>query len=256
MTRQQQEAQRSLYEEFHRHLRHAKRIPQETDFALVNHLGMFAKHIREGQRILDLGCGSAGFSLYAAGRGADVLGVDVSTHAIEENRKAADYLSLPKLHFACEDVAEFTTDERFDCVMLIEVLEHLPDDLRMLRKIHGFLEEDGLLLMSVPSSNAPLHRHYVKRYGHDPFDARVGHLRRYDAPSVFNLLHAAGFELLEFKLCEGLLRNWLFNDRVGQLFMRFNRKFIRHVVTFLDERLFLPAWGESDIIVVARKARR
>jgi hypothetical protein len=27
-------------------------------------------------------------------------------------------------------------------------------------------------------------------------------------------------------------------------------------VTFLDERLFLPAWGESDIIVVARKARR
>lgn len=253
MTTRAQKVDQALYEEFHRDLRPATRIPRETDFAMVNHLGIFQRHLQAGQRVLDLGCGAGGFSLYAAGRGATVLGVDVSERAIATNRQAATALGLSALSFACQDVAEFHTDERFDVVMLIEVLEHLPDDRRMLRKVHELLEPGGLLLMSVPSSNAPLHRSYVKRYGRDPFDERVGHLRRYDAPTLFNLLHAAGFELVEFKLCEGWLRNWLFNDPIGQVFMRFNRKFIRHVVTFLDETIFLPAWGESDIIVVARK---
>lgn len=253
MTSQRPEVDRTLYEDFHRNVRHATRIPRETDFAMVNHLGVFAPYLRQGLRVLDLGCGAGAFSLYAASRGAVVQGVDVSERAIAANRQAAEHLGLPNLSFTCMDVAEFAMDARVDVVMLIEVLEHLADDRGMLRKVHEMLEPQGLLLMSVPSSNAPLHRIYVKRLGHDPFDERVGHLRRYDAPTIFNMLHAAGFELVEFRLCEGLLRNWLFNDPVGRFFMQFNRKFMRHVVTFLDEKVFVPAWGESDLIVVARK---
>ena len=81
----------------------------------------------------------------------------------------------------------------------------------------------------------------------------MGHLRRYNAVQIFNLLHETGFELVEFKLCEGYLRNWLYNDNLGQFFMKFNRWFMKDIVTFVDDKFFTPIFGESDIIVVARK---
>lgn len=242
-----------LYEEFHRDTRALRCIPDERDFSLANHLPVYRKYIRAGQTILDIGCGGGPFSIYAASRGARVKGVDLSEKAIAENRKAALGLGMETLEFACENFMDYCDATVYDVVMMTEVLEHLPDDRGALAKVHELLCPEGLLLMSVPSVNAPLHRRYMRKFGRDPFDERVGHLRRYDAVTVFNLLWEAGFGLVEFRLCEGYLRNWLFNDRLGQFFMKFNRGFVKRMVSFVDDTLCVPLRGESDIIVVARK---
>lgn len=242
-----------LYEEFHRNTLALRRIPDERDFSLANHLPIYRPFLKPGLRVLDIGCGGGSFSLYAAGKGALVKGVDLSERAIAENAKAAVALGLDNLTFACEDFMTYRDDAVYALVMLNEVLEHLPDDRLALEKIHRLLVENGVLLISVPSVNAPLHRRYVAQYGKDPFDERVGHLRRYDAASVFNLLWETGFVLERFKLCEGYLRNWLFNDPLGHFFMKFNRGFVKRIISFIDETFCVPLWGESDIIVVARK---
>jgi len=244
---------KSLYEEFHKSTSSATKIPDITDFGMINHLPLYSKYIKKGDWILDIGCGAAPMSLYAANKGAVVKGVELSERAISENRKAAEYLNLTNLSFECEDFMAYCDDSVYDIIMLTEVLEHLPDDKFSLKKICQLMKPGGYLLMSVPSVNAPLHKRYVRKFGKDPFDERVGHLRRYNAVTVFNLVYMAGFELVEFKLCEGYLRNWLYNDEIGQLFMKFNRKFIKKIVTFVDDKFFTPIWGESDIIIAARK---
>lgn len=244
---------KELYEEFHKNTCHLKSIPKSSDFAMINHLPIYSKYICQGQYILDIGCGAGPMSLYAASRGATVRGIDLSEKAILENKFATEYHKLKNLTFECSDFMAYSDESVYDIIMLTEVLEHLPDDKAALNKIYELLIKNGHLLISVPSINAPLHKKYLKKYGKDPFDERVGHLRRYDAVSIFNLLHEAGFQLIEFKFCEGYLRNWLYNDRVGSFFMKFNRWIAKRIVTFLDNYLFTPLFGESDIIIVAQK---
>ena len=243
----------NLYEEFHKNTKMRKSIPTENDFSMLNHLPLYKKYVSNESRVLDIGCGGGPMSLYFANQGAYVKGIDLSEKAIAENLKTKDHFGLKNLEFACEDFMDFEDVNTYDVILLTEVLEHIPDDKGSLLKINTLLKEKGYLLMSVPSSNAPLHKKYMKRYGKDPFDERVGHLRRYNAVEIFNLLHETGFELVEFKLCEGYLRNWLYNDKVGQFFMKFNRSFVRKIVTFFDDIFFTPMFGESDIIIIAQK---
>lgn len=242
-----------LYEEFHKNTKAAVRIAKDNDFGLNHHLPIYRKYINKTDKVIDVGCGAAPMSLYFASKGMNVKGVDLSKRAIEANLKAKVYFGFENLEFACENFMDYSDDAIYDVVMMTEVLEHIPDDKGSLEKINKLLKDNGYLLMSVPSINAPLHKKYVKKYGKDPFDERVGHLRRYNAVQIFNLLHETGFELVEFKLCEGYLRNWLYNDNLGQFFMKFNRWFMKDIVTFVDDKFFTPIFGESDIIVVARK---
>lgn len=242
-----------LYEEFHKNTKMMKVIPKATDFGMINHLPIYQKYIHQTDKVLDVGCGGAPMSLHFASNGVNIKGVDLSEQAIKENIKSKEYFGFDNLEFACENFMDYSDDAIYDVIMMTEVLEHIPDDKGSLEKINKLLKDNGYLLMSVPSINAPLHKKYVKKYGKDPFDERVGHLRRYNAVQIFNLLHTTGFELVEFKLCEGYLRNWLYNDNVGQFFMKFNRWFMPKIVTFVDDKFFTPIFGESDIIVVARK---
>jgi cyclopropane fatty-acyl-phospholipid synthase-like methyltransferase len=221
---------------------------------MIHHLPIYSRYFQKGSTVLDIGCGAGPMSLFAASRGGVVKGVDLSEKAIAENRKAAVFHELENLTFECENFLDYADEAQYDVIMMTEVLEHLADDRGALEKIYQLLNTGGHLLMSVPSANAPLHRRYMKTHGKDHFDERVGHLRRYRPADILNLVCHSGFNLIEFKLCEGYLRNWLFNDRVGQLFMRFNVGPMKYLVTFVDDKFFTPLFGESDIILVAQKA--
>jgi 2-polyprenyl-3-methyl-5-hydroxy-6-metoxy-1,4-benzoquinol methylase len=246
-------ANRELYEEFHSGTIALKAVPKKSDFSMRNHLQIYDKYLKSGINLLDIGCGGGAFSIYAASKGAKTKGVDLSERAIAENRKSVAYLKLSNLTFECEDFMQYTDSDCYDVIMMTEVLEHLPDDAAALKKVNSLLKPGGHLLMSVPSINAPLHKKYVKQYGKDPFDERVGHLRRYDAETILSMVGSSGFEVLQHRLCEGYLRNWLFNDDLGQRLMRFNRYFVQDIVSFLDDTIFTPIWGESDIILAAKK---
>ncbi|GFO56560.1 hypothetical protein GMSM_35670 [Geomonas sp. Red276] len=247
-------ADKKLYEEFHSGTTALTTIPTKSDFSLRNHLKVYDKYLKSGVEVLDIGCGGGAFSIYSASKGAKTKGVDLSDKAIGENRKSISILHLENnLRFEAEDFMQYSDSEQYDVIMMTEVLEHLPDDLAALRKVYDLLKPGGHFLMSVPSVNAPLHKKYIKEFGKDPFDERVGHLRRYTEDAILDLLKKADFEVIESLLCEGYLRNWLFNDKLGQRFMRFNRYFVQDVVSFLDDHIFTPIWGESDIIIAAFK---
>ena len=115
-------------------------------------------HLRDGDRILDLGCGEGRhvISAYTLKNIASI-GVDLSVKDLQTARNrfqaefeekgnsrkslaliAADGLSLP---FA---------DRSFDKIICAEVLEHVPDHVAVIREINRVLKPGGFFVASVP----------------------------------------------------------------------------------------------------------
>src|SRR5690242_2020414 len=75
--------------------------------------------------------------------------------------------------------------ERADALVLINVLEHVHDDLTLLRKIFASLAQEGRLLLLVPAVPAI--------YG--TLDEQLGHFRRYKRQQLARLVAACDYEV-------------------------------------------------------------
>ena len=113
-------------------------------------------------------------------------------------------------------VEDLKLKDRFDLIICSEVLEHLQDDMKALLKMNILLKDNGGIIVSVPSVNAPLYKLGLA----EKFDKRVGHLRRYSLNQIVSLIEKAGFKIEETYKTEGVIRNCLvyeINER-GELY--------------------------------------
>lgn len=79
-----------------------------------------------GKRILDIGCGGGIFAEAAARAGAHVVAIDPSERSLEVGRRRALQQGLPiEYQFAYAET--FQTDNLFDAVFAVDVLEHVND---------------------------------------------------------------------------------------------------------------------------------
>lgn len=94
---------------------------------------------------LDIGCGAGAFSRYLAQRSRHVLGLDLSPQMVRiAKEQSRDY---PNVEYQVADVLEWPfPPDRFDCIVSIATLHHLP--LRsILLKIRHALKANGTLLV-------------------------------------------------------------------------------------------------------------
>jgi 2-polyprenyl-3-methyl-5-hydroxy-6-metoxy-1,4-benzoquinol methylase len=98
-------------------------------------------------RLLDLGSGDGTFVHHMASHGWDATGVDFSPAARELalRRRLRGRFLLGSL--ANDELA----GEAFDAVTLWQVLEHIGEPLRVLRRVRDVLRPGGLLVASVPN---------------------------------------------------------------------------------------------------------
>jgi 2-polyprenyl-6-hydroxyphenyl methylase/3-demethylubiquinone-9 3-methyltransferase len=79
-----------------------------------------------GKRILDIGCGGGVFAEPLAAAGASVVGIDPSVLSIHAAREHAAQEGLD-IDYRVALAETFETDDRFDAVMAVDVLEHVED---------------------------------------------------------------------------------------------------------------------------------
>jgi len=103
--------------------------------------------LTDGMEILDLGCGWGSLALWIAERypNSRVLAVS-NSHA---QRTFIEARGLPNLEVRTADVNEFEPGRRFDRVLSVEMFEHMRNYAALLRRISGWLLEDGRLFVHV-----------------------------------------------------------------------------------------------------------
>ncbi|RCS54296.1 class I SAM-dependent methyltransferase [Bremerella cremea] len=120
-----------------------------------------------GSPLLDVGCGTGANAAWFAEQ-FPTTGIDVSRYAIELARQR-----FPQVRFACgtiEDI-EPETCQQIRLVTLLDVLEHVPDDLQVFSQLLSRITLGTHVVVTVPA-------------GKDlwsPHDQALGHYRRYSA---------------------------------------------------------------------------
>lgn len=110
-------------------------------------------HIKESQRVLDLGCGTGALSLRAAAQGAKVKGLDINPQMLEIAQVRAEKEGLAQLiQFFERGVAELGQEETkaYDVVMSGLCFSELSEDelAFALREVTRVLKHGGLLLVA------------------------------------------------------------------------------------------------------------
>lgn len=110
--------------------------------------------VLSGKTLLDFGCGSGYFALEALRRGAErVYALDALPQALTGAALLAERAGKRvKLDLAAASEPCFKPEVRFDLITLRDVIEHLPDDLGLLRRLASHLNPGGRLVLSTQNS--------------------------------------------------------------------------------------------------------
>lgn len=131
-------------------------------------------------KILDVGCGAGSvmklLSLYG-----QVTGLENHKSLVEQCRRGGK-----NVVFGDVVNLNFSTN-CFDLVVVLEVLEHVEDDLKALRELYRVLKKGGLLFLSVPA--------FPFLWGNQ--DLAAGHKRRYKKSELTKLLIKSNFSIMK-----------------------------------------------------------
>ncbi len=140
-----------------RHLKYSAclwRDGDDLDTAEANMLALYAERmdLRDGQRVLDLGCGWGSFSLWAAQRypAAQFTAVSNSRSQRAFIEKRAGLLGLRNLQVVTADAnaLDFATGT-FDRVVSVEMFEHIRNYRTLLARIARWLAPGGRLFVHI-----------------------------------------------------------------------------------------------------------
>jgi len=111
-------------------------------------LSIFSDLIKDGDRVLDLGCGNGRLIELFAGKSIDYLGVDNSENLLNVAKKR-----YPNNNFLLADALNLPlTDNSFDAIFSIAVLHHIPSRnlrIKFLKEAKRVLKPGGILVLTV-----------------------------------------------------------------------------------------------------------
>ena len=103
----------------------------------------FTNRINKDDRVIDIGCGIGAVAYDVAQVAAQVVGVDFNAESIQTARARYQH---PRLEFRVGDALEALPDEKFNVVILSNVLEHLPGRPSFLRRMQETLRPSRILI--------------------------------------------------------------------------------------------------------------
>jgi len=218
----------------------------------INWKSYFASHIQPfiGKKVLEVGSGiGATTSLLNNGSAHQwtLLEPDETMSTILKE-KISSQAQFSNCTIYTKTIFELDTDQKFDTIIYIDVLEHIADDTKEMSQAKALLEPNGHIIILSPAYNLLF----------SPFDKAIGHFRRYTNAT---LKKAMPDELLQVKM------NYL--DSIGFFASLANKLMLKQSypsekqirlwdkwmipVSKWTDKIFLHSFGKS-ILGVWRKA--
>ncbi|MBP2538184.1 cyclopropane-fatty-acyl-phospholipid synthase [Agrobacterium tumefaciens] len=146
--------------------------------------------LRDGMDILELGCGWGSLSLYMAGRFPNARITSVSNSASQRDYiiGCARERGFSNLSVVTADMNDFTTGNRFDRVVSVEMFEHMSNWQMLFERVRSWLQPEGRFFLHVFN-----HRDRSYRFDHNnPADWIARHFFTGGIMPAFDLPHRFG----------------------------------------------------------------
>lgn len=155
----------------------------------------FASENLSGESILDMACG-CGFGTAIMAKGhpeKQFTGIDVDPQAIEY---AMSQYKLSNLKYICADATTWDGD-RYDSIVSLETIEHLPHPDDFVKNIAALLNHKGRVVASVPVTPTcdgnPHHLHDFTVTSFNKLFSRIGLLKKLEFKQVQPWIYDGAF---------------------------------------------------------------
>ncbi|MCL0098231.1 class I SAM-dependent methyltransferase, partial [Dehalococcoidia bacterium] len=149
---------------------------------------------KQGEKVLDVACGSGILTFKIAEKGCHAYGIDISSDAINSAQYLAEREKI-SCEFKVSDAESLSfPDGYFDKVVCSSSLEHFQDDLNALKEMNRVLKTNGILVLTVDSFTYPISSELKEKHAEKGFV-----MNYYDKTKLKGKLERAGFELDQSK---------------------------------------------------------
>ena len=158
----------------------------------------YLAYIEKPHRVADLGCGNGIHSLNVVQKGTILIGFENDRTSLEHCQKLRTHETGGHVLFVHLDLEHGMFPLRngwADCVLLLDVLEHLHNRQTVLGEASRILKSDGRLLMAVPNRQTRFKK-LKSKAGLSPYADRT-HVIEYSPSTLNEELRQAGFRILE-----------------------------------------------------------
>ena len=200
---------------------------------------LFFSNIDKTENILDFGAGYGLITEKFKKKGYKISAVEINKTALEKlNDKNIDSYNLIE-----------KVPKSINCIISLNVLEHIEDDDKYIKKFYNHLPQDGKLILYLPSSNLIW----------TELDDMVNHKRRYSKSGIVELLNSNSFEIEKIFFVDFIGWIVLFFLKMFRLKLDFDKrkikfydKFIFRTFKFTDY-FFKNIIGKNLFIVASKK---
>ena len=177
----------------------ASRYTAEPNLRYANDSHVMAiGRVPANSRVLDLGVADGSVAAILKGMGCEVWGVELEKEAAEAARAVCDEVVVADLNTF--EFAEQLEGQRFDVVLMLDILEHLSDPAAVLGRVKAVVADGGWGIISLPNvAHASVRLALLKgrfRYTEMGLLDRT-HLRFFDRAGVDGLLEQAGWGMFD-----------------------------------------------------------
>lgn len=213
--------------------------------------------LQNWMNVLDLGCGNGAYTIEMASKANMVIGVDIEINRL--NQFQSELMAREESYNAkiiqSDGQRLCFKDNTFDIVTLIEVIEHVPSEEKLLAEIYRVLKPDGKLVIFAPNNHYPFETHGARIWNIKlssrlpflswlpaPIHNLISHARIYTSNGLRKILRHHGFTVLEVDYMMPPIDN---------LKNRNLKKFLR-ALTLALENTFLKRFGVSIMMIASK----
>ena len=118
----------------------------------VSRVQKIVKMLETGEYALDIGCYTGYMTVMIAEKYKRVIGIDMLPHNIEVARELFARPNIEYLVMDAQNIVSNFEEETFDCIVLTEVLEHIPHPYMLIQSCHRLLKTGGTIVVSTPNA--------------------------------------------------------------------------------------------------------